>query len=205
MLPIPLVVLRDLTWWRRSLAVANGIHFFQGDEFRSQIHLFTDASSIKGYGGFWYTCHDYSAPEAHTLCSHWNLHASSLPQGDLFAASHLTTHPHAHINVLEILAITKAFMKWGPAWQHSSVHVHTDNTVALAALQNAVAKGPANLLLRQLLIQAATWDINLKPSWISTHDNGLADAISRFDWPTVATLCPQVNVSALMSSLSQTP
>lgn len=45
--------------------------------------------------------------------------------------------------MLEVLAITDAFVKWSPAWQHSSVHVYTDNTVALAGLQNTVLKGPA--------------------------------------------------------------
>ena len=54
---------------------------------------------------------------------------------------------YAHINVLEVLAITDAYVKWSPAWQHSSVYVYTDNIVAFVGLQNIVLKGPANLLL----------------------------------------------------------
>jgi hypothetical protein len=63
--------------------------------------------------------------------------------------------------VLEVLAITDAFVKWSSAWQHSSVYVYTDNTVALTGLQNTVFKGPANLLLQQILVQAAAFDIQL--------------------------------------------
>ena len=88
------------------------------------------------------------------------------------------------------LAITDAFIKWSPAWQHLSVHVYTDNTVALAGLQNIVLKGPANLLLRQILVQAAAFNIQLQSSWILSEDNTLANALSRFDWATVKNLYP---------------
>ena len=103
--------------------------------------------------------------------------------------------------MLKVLAITDAFVKWSPAWQHSSVHVYTDNTVALAGLQNTVLKGPANLLLRQILVQAAAFDIQLQSSWISSEDNTLADALSRFDWATVKNLCPQIDLSVLTAYL----
>jgi Reverse transcriptase (RNA-dependent DNA polymerase) len=201
-LPIPPAVISDLAWWSEALALRNGVRFFQEDTTRPQIYLFTDASSKYGYAGFFYSCPGHTSAETHsTPCSQWRPHASTLLQDNLFAVSPASKHLHAHINVLEVLAITDAFVKWSPAWQHSSVHVYTDNTVALAGLQNTVLKGPANLLLRQILVQAAAFDIQLQSSWISSEDNTLADALSRFDWATVKNLCPQIDLSVLTAYL----
>jgi hypothetical protein len=80
----------------------------------------------------------------------------------LFAASPTLDLYYAHINVLEVLAISNAFIKWGYTWQHSSICIHIDNTVARAGVNNTVTKGPANLLLQQIFVQAAAFNIYLQ-------------------------------------------
>ena len=69
-LPIPSIVISDLAWWSEALALRNGVRFFQEDVTRPQIHLFTDASSNYGYGGFFYRCQGHFALGTHsTFCS----------------------------------------------------------------------------------------------------------------------------------------
>jgi hypothetical protein len=197
-LPPPQLVLDDLTWWISALNLRNGVRFFQEPTLRTQYHLYTDASTSTGYGGFYFRCDPATYP---TPCRQWISHSTSLLQDHVYAASPPLEHHTSHINVLEVLAIADAFTKLAPHWQHGTVHVHTDNTVALAGLQNTVLAGPANLLLRQLLIQAASFDVRLQSSWLPSIENGLADALSRFDWTTVKSFCPQLDIKALQQTL----
>ncbi|KAF1982034.1 hypothetical protein K402DRAFT_212921 [Aulographum hederae CBS 113979] len=196
-LPPPQIFLDDLNWWITALTLRNGVRFFQDPALRTQHHLFTDASTSTGYGGFFFQCDPATHP---TPCRQWTLHSTSLLQDNLYAVPTPPEHRNSHINVLEVLAISDAFARWAPRWQHGAVHIHTDNTVALAGLQNSVLAGPANLLLRQLLLQAASLDIYLQSSWIPSAENVLADALSRADWPVVESLCPQASIEALKTA-----
>jgi hypothetical protein len=45
-------------------------------------------------------------------------------------------------------------------------------------------------LLRQILLTAAAYDLPLRPQWLSGTLNALANALSRFDYITIANLCP---------------
>lgn len=44
--------------------------------------------------------------------------------------------------------------------------------------------------LREALLLAAAFDIHIHAVRVTTAENTLADAISRFDWQTIANLCP---------------
>jgi hypothetical protein len=193
-LSLPQVVLDDLTWWIAALTLRNGVRLFQDPALRIQYHLYTDASTSTGYGGFYFRCDPATHP---TPCRQWTSHSTSLLQDHVYAASPPSEQCNSHINVLEVLAIADAFAKWASHWQHGTVHVHTDNTVALAGLKNKSLVGPANLLLRQLLTQAASFDIHLQSLWLPSAENALADALSRFDWTTVEFHCPQLDIKAL--------
>ena len=50
--------------------------------------------------------------------------------------------------------------------------------------------GQPNAPLRELLLLASKYDIVIEACWIRSEDNGLADALSRFDDRKVANLCP---------------
>ena len=47
-------------------------------------------------------------------------------------------------------------------------------------------------VLRQCLLLAAKYDLDLQPEWIPTTNNSLADALSRFDYSRVTDLAPQL-------------
>jgi hypothetical protein len=58
-------------------------------------------------------------------------------------------------------------------------------------------KGPGNYPLREILQLAAAYDITLYAEWVSSAENGLADALSRFDRDRVLLLCPHWDTSDL--------
>jgi len=178
----------DLSWWRDALTLSNGILFFD-DANRQQFHLFSDASGILGYGAFFFL--------EDSRGTTWPPYSVSLPQDDSLSCYPDAEHRLTLINELEVRAITTSFKLWVTRWKHNSVCIHTDNTVALSGIQNTVVKGPGNYPLREILQLAAVHDITLSAEWISSAENGLADALSRFDRNRVLSLCPHWDVSYL--------
>ena len=97
-----------------------------------------------------------------------------------------------HINTAEINAIVTALRLWLSVFAGGFVIIHTDNTTAEAAFGSGTTRGTASMdLLRDAIVLAATADIKLYACRISSEDNGLADALSRFEWEKIANLCPQ--------------
>ena len=47
-------------------------------------------------------------------------------------------------------------------------------------------------VLRHCLLLASKWDIELRPTWIPTKENILADALSRFNQEKIADIAPQL-------------
>jgi len=179
---------QDLLWWRDALTLSNGILFFD-DTDRKQFHLFSDASGILGYGAFFFL--------EDSRGTTWPPYSVSLPQDDSLSCYPNAEHRLALINEREVRAITTSFQLWATRWEHSSVCIHTDNTVALSGFQNTVVKGPGNYPLREILQLAAAYDITLYAEWVSSAENGLADALSRFDRDRVLLLCPHWDTSDL--------
>ncbi|KAI0992072.1 hypothetical protein K3495_g16114 [Podosphaera aphanis] len=93
-----------------------------------------------------------------------------------------------HINILEVEAITAAFKIWAPLWAGKTVHVYTDSTVAFNAVVNHRASGKAFYPLREIILEAAAFDIHITASHIPGTTNTVADALSRFNWKFIANL-----------------
>ncbi|KAF2174419.1 hypothetical protein K469DRAFT_550845, partial [Zopfia rhizophila CBS 207.26] len=66
-----------------------------------------------------------------------------------------------HINTNEIRAIELAFKHWAIYWAHATVIVHTDNTTAEIGILKGHTKSAGMDNLRQILITAASLDIQL--------------------------------------------
>ena len=79
---------------------------------------------------------------------------------------------------------------WGSEWSQAELILYTDSSTALNGLNCHTLRGKANLSLREIMLLAAKNDIKLTPRWITSEENGLADALSRFNKQTVANLCP---------------
>src|SRR5687768_17107284 len=99
-----------------------------------------------------------------------------------------------YINVTEILAILKAVTKWRPYIGKCRIRIFCDNTAAVAGLQRKTTWGRLMTVLRKVLLLAAELNLEIKPLWLSSADNFLADALSRFDVKTVAKVAPQVKL-----------
>ncbi|KAG6021020.1 hypothetical protein E4U19_005994 [Claviceps sp. Clav32 group G5] len=155
------------------------------DVDRPVFHLFTDASNT-GIGGFFYC--------GNTAQSDWRT-ALPLPQDQMFARAMYPNERSQHMNVTDTIAIATAIKKWAYSWRHATLVVHTDNTTTEAGFRHGQARGrPANRSIQSALARCAARDIKIHCSRVTSADNGLAIALSRLDWPTVARLCPNWQV-----------
>jgi hypothetical protein len=171
LLPVPYNVRLDLAWWNTLLPSFNGIYLFQ--EQRSEVLLYTDASQ-RGLGAYYLDTTVTGPPR----------------RSHSFSMRIARDHLGQHINILELRAIQAAFLTWGHAWAKQTIVIHTDSEVAFSALTNNKAHGLAFYPLRHILLVASQYDIILKPKWIAGKTNLIADALSRFNWNSLANLCP---------------
>ena len=70
--------------------------------------------------------------------------------------------------------------------------MHTDNRAVFYGLAKGTIRGASMTVLRRCLLLATEYDLELQPIWISTNENALADALSRFDHERVTNLAPQL-------------
>lgn len=167
---------------RRSLLVEgssplhNGMPFF--NEGRSSLQLYTDACPT-GVGGFFSL--DTSCP--------WHSQLSTLNVVQAFA-SHIPPEFSQPIAVHEAQAILLALRKWSSAWCGKRVIIFTDNTNVFDGLRKGYIKGKAKVPIRDIRLLANARDIIIEPRWLSSQDNGLADALFRFNWKLIANLVP---------------
>jgi hypothetical protein len=110
-------------------------------------------------------------------------------------------HRNEHINFKEMLAVLKAIELWGPQLSGRSLHLAIDNTAVVHVITKKSIKGQAMAPLRFLLLEAARWDLDLISHWISTGENGLADALH--EWRKLANMAPQLTQKALSRPLKQ--
>jgi hypothetical protein len=173
----------DLIWWRDLLPYWNGVCFFDAVS-RPIFLLYTDASGV-GLGGFympgWGQVTTQLIPIENAFAVPISQSDSSLP---------------FDINVYEMEAITYALKAWAHIWASSTVLIFTDNKTSELGLLKQSLRSPANALLRQALLLAAVHDITVKPIWVEGSTNVLADALSRFDYKTIANLCPHWQISS---------
>jgi hypothetical protein len=78
------------------------------------------------------------------------------------------------------------------------VIVHTDNTSTLSGLNKGLIRSLSMEPFRALLLLAAAADIELQGVWLVSEDNGLADALSRFNVISITNWCLYWQDSALI-------
>jgi hypothetical protein len=159
---------RDLQWWRTLLPLWSGITAISPRRF--EVTIETDASGSKGIGGYW--------PATKRMFS------TRLPR----------RHRKKHINFKEMFAVLFAIAEWGESWKGQELLVKCDNEAVVHGINKKTIRGAAIAPLQQLLLLTALNDIVVKATWISTKENAVADALSRFDTKKLAKL---VGVQAL--------
>jgi hypothetical protein len=175
--------LKDIHWWYDAIiAVPSKAIPRPGASPPPVIQVYSDASSLKGLGGY-FLCENETTAEL-TVEKAFSV---ALPR-------HLLQRkPTEHINTRELRAVEQCLLHWGHSWAGHSILFHVDNTVALHGINNRTTRGEPMRILRRLLLLAATFQVHdLQAVWISSEDNALADALSRWDRNRMADLCPQL-------------
>ena len=143
-----------VTWWREN--VQHAITSLVAPPLKEQIHMFCDASTV-GWGIY------FPLTDSHTG-GLWNLQEQSL-----------------HINVLEILSILFGLKIYFSSLHHETVHIHTDNQVALFSLRaQGSTKSPwCNKYTAKIMQFMEERNLHFIVSYIRSQDNVHADTASR--------------------------
>ena len=155
---------RELQWWATFLPSWSGIHLIRAAP-RDSVHLHTDASGVKGIGGWW-SSHAFSA---------------RIPR----------VHRKRHIDWKEAYAVLFAFAEWSQLWKGCRVYIHCDNSAIVSGINSKTIRGPAIDLLKSLFLLTTLDDIEIVALWLSSQDNWIADALSRFNFDLITNLFPQ--------------
>ena len=85
-----------------------------------------------------------------------------------------------HIHVLEADAVLRAARALAPRWHKKKVPFYIDNSSFQLSFKKGRSKSrELNTVLRELFWISCKYNCVFVPRWISTHDNILADALSR--------------------------
>ena len=166
---------KDLAWWAEVLQ--NPPERAIARKTREVVLAWSDAASRKGLRG-------YSLSGSQT---------SPRPE----SAFSITLPPYLakdkeHINKGEMRAVEQVRLYRGGKWRGKRLVIHIDNSAVVHGLINQTMRGAPMRVLRRCLLLAAAYDLDLEARWVSTTENALADALSRFDLKKIADLAPQL-------------
>ncbi len=160
----------DLNWWLTYAKSWNGKAFFLDPTWTHSpdMNLFTDASSLIGYGAFW---------NGQWLQQEWS-----------------PANCHHSIQWKELYAILMACEVWGPLWHRKRVLFHCDNQTIVHLWKSGLSRSPQLMhLVRALFYVAATHNFHVTITHIYGTDNSIADALSRFQMQRFLRLAPQAD------------
>ena len=158
---------QDILWWLSFAESWNGTAFFLEPSWMiaSDLHQYTDASSVVGYGTFW---------NGAWLNQRWPLNLA-----------------HYSIEWKELYAIVIACETWGSHWSQKRILFHCDNFAIVYIWETDLSRNaPLMYLVRALFFVAATHNINVLIRHIASVDNSIADALSRFQMNRFRALAP---------------
>jgi hypothetical protein len=150
---------RDIRWWAKLMQHFNGSVRMRANPTRHPDHLvWTDASNFAMAGvydgQYWQRLYD----------------------GQLA----FMKNPRISIAAKEMMAVAISCAIWGDEWKNSHVRFHCDNKGDVDSFRKQANKNPLTQhLMRVIALQAARFGFSFELVWISTHDNIVADAVSR--------------------------
>ena len=144
----------DLAWWRLFASDWNGISFLPPPTRLPVWQIASDASGSWGCGA-WHGSHWFQLS--------WDERSEGLT-----------------IMIKELLPIVLAGMIWGRRWVDSCVRCLCDNQAVVACLRSRTSRDSHCMhMLRTLAFVEARYRFSLRPEYINTKDNHLADDLSR--------------------------
>ena len=162
---------QDIRWWLAYLPTWNGISAFMDDDWTSSVDLqmFTDASDL-------------------ALAGYFN--------GEWFIVPLDAEQKSRSINWRELYAIVVAVATWGSKLTSKQLLIHCDNMAVCHILKSGTSKNIQIMtLVRLLFYYCAQYNCVCSAEYISTHDNTLADSLSRLQLSKFRTLAPGANTT----------
>ena len=155
----------DLTWRNIFVSEWNGVSFLHPPTHLPQLEIMADASGTWGCGAWHHSA---------WFQLRWDNRSQAL-----------------HIAEKELIPIILALAVWGMAWAGHQIVCHCDNQVVVACLKSRTSKskGVMHLLCCLVYIEARQ-QCYLKPVYIDTKSNYLADALSRNNLPLFLSKVP---------------
>ena len=166
----------DITWWLTFLPKWNGVGLMYDRDWTTSvdIELFTDASNLAMAGYY---------------------------QGAWFVE--LVGDRKESISWREMYAVVQAAATWGVQWSGKRILFHVDNLCVVHVLRSGTSKSPSLMdLVRALLFIAATYQFDFSAEYIGTHDNCIADSLSRLDFHRFWRLVPIADSTMTTPQLS---
>ena len=163
----------DLHMWSHLLRKWNGISMFLEQEvtLANDLHLYTDASSTIGFGGYYQGQWFYGA---------WPEKVLSAVSDDLSIA------------FKELYPIVVAAILWGEHWSKKRIQFHCDNLPTVQILNKGRSPCPLIMkLLRRLVITATIHSFTYLAKHIPGATNLIADSLSRHQFQKFRKLAPE--------------
>lgn len=168
---------RDIKWWLTSLSNFNGKALILPAQRSSPREFQTDAEGSGAVGVFLFG--GFAGLTHQQACR--LLPGEVPPQG-------------LHISVYETFAVLVAVRLFPDAVRNQNLCLRSDNTATVAAVNKMTctaaepSRGHTMRILRRLFTASVQLNFRLTAQHVRGVDNGLADALSRQDWPRFKTL-----------------
>ena len=173
---IPPEVKSDLNWWRVFCVSFNGVSQINNVDYC--FPMVSDAS-FKGFGV--YLDDDWVA-------GNWSEH----PMIELKShCDHIGSSPvverdfvdFRNINVLELWPIVVGLKRWAQKLRNKTLTLFTDNTQVMHMLIKGSSTNPICMSwIREIYWVCVFNNIELRPKYINTHNNLVADTLSRLEY-----------------------
>lgn len=168
---IPASAKADISWWCEFAEQFNGTAAIANP--LCEFSMFSD-SSFSGYGAY--------------MAGDWVLGTWS-PSDNVMLENrcdHIGPHPvlpleeKGNINTLEMWPVLVGLRRWGSYFTGKTVVLYIDNTQVMYMIANSASSNKTCMeWLRQIFWLCIKFNIQLKPTYITSADNFLADALSR--------------------------
>lgn len=163
---------KDLLVWKEflklDLAVCRPFLDFSKMLLAEQLQFFTDASTSIGFAGF------YDGEYFQEVWPNW-IKDEEIP-----------------IYILEMYALVAGVLLWIDKLKNKRVKIYCDNKSVVDMLNNNSSKCKiCMILIRMLVLASLQANCRIFGAWISTHQNTLADSLSRNDYSTFWKLAPK--------------
>ena len=158
---------RDLKWWDRIIRAQSTRRMIIGLVFPVSNFLWTtDASTSWGMGAFY---------QGTWFALSW-VELRSMQQKPIYPFRCVGS---SHINYLELFAVYWSLKTWGAQMSGLCLPIFTDSIVVRGMLRKLTGQPVFIPLLKEIWLMLLRFGIRLRPFYINTLDNILADCLSR--------------------------